>query len=168
MKQFLLFRCSKSDGGSTCSGIHTQQGDGSDLVVQGLKALGLAVLGGELQNVGHVGLLVGLHVAGDDDVLAVSQTVLAGQIVALSSLPASYRYSSVTVEPVVLYTVYSAVVGSAASLEAASELAASEEAAAEEATEEEAAVEDAEEPQAVMPTASAAAAATIAMFLSFM
>jgi len=29
-------------------------------------------------------------------------------------------------------------------------------------------VEDAEEPQAVMPTASAAAAATIAMFLSFM
>ena len=40
--------------------------------------------------------------------------------------------------------------------------------AAEEATEEEAAVEDAEEPQAVMPTASAAAAATIAMFLSFM
>ena len=45
---------------------------------------------------------------------------------------------------------YSAVVGSAASLEAASELAASEEAAAEEATEEEAAVEDAEEPQAEM------------------
>ena len=83
MKQFLLFRCSKSDGGSTCSGIHTQQGDGSDLVVQGLKALGLAVLGGELQNVGHVGLLVGLHIAGDDDVLAVSQTVLTGQIVAL-------------------------------------------------------------------------------------
>ena len=164
MKQFLIFRCSKSDGGSTCSGIHTQQGDGSDLVVQGLKALGLAVLGGELQNVGHVGLLVGLHVAGDDDVLAVSQTVLAGQIVTL--LVAAY--SSVTVEPVVLYTVYSAVVGSAASLEAASELAASEEAAAEEATEEEAAVEDAEEPQAVMPTASAAAAATIAMFLSFM
>ena len=102
--------------------------------MQGLKALGLAVLGGELQNVGHVGLLVSLHIAGDDDVL----------------------------------TVYSAVVGSAASLEAASELAASEEAAAEEATEEEAAVEDAEEPQAVMPTASAAAAATIAMFLSFM
>ena len=48
--------------------------------MQGLKALGLAVLGGELQNVGHVGLLVSLHVAGDDDVLAVSQTVLAGQI----------------------------------------------------------------------------------------
>ena len=83
MRQFLLFRCSKSDGGSTCSGIHTQQGDGSDLVVQGLKALGLAVLGGELQNVGHVGLLVSLHVAGDDDVLTVSQTVLTGQIVAL-------------------------------------------------------------------------------------
>ena len=55
----------------------------------------------------------------------------------------------------------------AASEDAAS-LAASEEAAAEEATEEEAAVEDAEEPQAVMPTTSAAAAATIAMFLSFM
>ena len=66
----------------------------------------------------------------------------------------------------VLYTVYSAVVGSAASLEAASELAASLD-AAEDATEEEAAVEE-ELPQAVMPTASARAAATIATFLSFM
>ena len=84
----------------------------------------------------------------------------------LSSEPATYRYSSETVEPVVLYTVYSA--GSTA----ASELAASEEAATEEATEEaveEAAVEEEEEeePQAVMPTASARAAATTAAFFSF-
>ena len=45
-----------------------------------------------------------------------------GQVVfhmlSLIHISASYRYSSVTVEPVVLYTVYSAVVGSAASLEA--------------------------------------------------
>ena len=82
----------------------------------------------------------------------------------LSSEPATYRYSSETVEPVVLYTVYSA--GSTA----ASELAASEEAATEEATEEaveEAAIEEEEEPQAVMPTASARAAATTAAFFSF-
>lgn len=136
--------------------------------MQGLKALGLAVLGGELQNVGHVGLLVGLHVAGDDDVLAVSQTVLAGQIVTLllAACIVQVQLGDGRTGGVV-HGVLSGV-GSGASLEAASELAASEEAAAEEATEEEAAVEDAEEPQAVMPTASAAAAATIAMFLSFM
>ena len=91
--------------------------------MQGLEGLGLAVLGGELQHIGHVSLLVGLHVAGDDHAVAVSQA-LTGQVVALVFGATSYRYRSVTVEPVVLYTVYSAVVGSAASLEAASELAA--------------------------------------------
>ena len=127
--------------------------------MQGLEGLGLAVLGGELQHIGHVSLLVGLHVAGDDHAVAVSQA-LTGQVVALV-LSADFVQV-----PVVLYTVYSAVVGSAASLEAASELAASLDAAAEDATEEEAAVEE-ELPQAVMPTASARAVAAIATFLSF-
>jgi len=51
MKQFLLFRCSKSDGGSTCSSINAQQGDGSNLIAQGVEALGVAALGGELQDI---------------------------------------------------------------------------------------------------------------------
>ena len=50
--------------------------------MQGLEGLGLAVLGGELQHIGHVSLLVGLHVAGDDHAVAVSQAV-ACQVVAL-------------------------------------------------------------------------------------
>jgi len=51
--------------------------------VQGLEALGAAVLGGELENIGHVVLLVGLDIAGDDDILAVGQTGLASQVLAL-------------------------------------------------------------------------------------
>ena len=43
--------------------------------MQGVKALGIAVLGGELQNVDNVILLVSLDIAGDDDALAVSQTL---------------------------------------------------------------------------------------------
>ena len=50
--------------------------------MQGVKALGIAVLGGELQNVNNVSLLVSLDIAGDDDALAVSQT-LACQVLAL-------------------------------------------------------------------------------------
>ena len=50
--------------------------------MQGVKALGVAVLGGELQNVDNVSLLVSLDIAGDDDALAVSQT-LACQVLAL-------------------------------------------------------------------------------------
>ena len=50
--------------------------------MQGVKALGAAVLGGELQNVDNVILLVSLDIAGDDDTLAVSQT-LACQVLAL-------------------------------------------------------------------------------------
>ena len=50
--------------------------------MQGVKALGVAVLGGELQNVDNVILLVSLDIAGDDDALAVSQT-LACQVLAL-------------------------------------------------------------------------------------
>ena len=51
--------------------------------MQGLEALGAAVLGGELENIGHVALLVGLDIAGDDDILAVGQTSLASQVLAL-------------------------------------------------------------------------------------
>lgn len=51
--------------------------------MQGLEALGAAVLGGELENIGHVALLVGLDIAGDDDILAVGQTSLASQVPAL-------------------------------------------------------------------------------------
>ncbi len=131
--------------------------------MQGVKARGAAVLGGELQNIDNVSLLVSFDIAGDDDALAVSQT-LACRFSPLSSEPASYRYSSVTLLPVVLYTVYSAEVASA-SEETTSEEAASEEAAAEDAVED-AAVEAAP-PQAVMPTASARAAAAIATVLSF-
>lgn len=36
--------------------------------MQGIEALGAAVLGGELENIGHVALLVGLDIAGDDDI----------------------------------------------------------------------------------------------------
>ena len=36
--------------------------------MQGLEALGAAVLGGELENIGHVALLVGLDIAGGDDI----------------------------------------------------------------------------------------------------
>ena len=36
--------------------------------MQGLEALGAAVLGGELQNVDNVILLVGLDIAGGDDI----------------------------------------------------------------------------------------------------
>ena len=78
----LLLGSFESDGGSTGSGVHALQRDGSHLVVQGVKALGIAVLGGELQNVNNVSLLVSLDIAGDDDALAVSQT-LACQVLAL-------------------------------------------------------------------------------------
>lgn len=36
--------------------------------MQGLEALGAAVLDGELENIGHVALLVGLDIAGGDDI----------------------------------------------------------------------------------------------------
>lgn len=36
--------------------------------MQGLEALGAAVLGGEFENIGYVALLVGLDIAGDDDI----------------------------------------------------------------------------------------------------
>ena len=78
----LLLGSLESNSGSTGSGVHTLQRDGSHLVVQGVKALGVAVLGGELQNVDNVSLLVSLDIAGDDDALAVSQT-LACQVLAL-------------------------------------------------------------------------------------
>ena len=83
MSRFLLLRSSECNGGSASSCVHALQRDGSDLVVQGLEALGAAVLGGELENIGHVVLLVGLDIAGDDDILAVGQTGLASQVLAL-------------------------------------------------------------------------------------
>ena len=64
----LLLGSFESDGGSTGSGVHALQRDGSGFVVQGLEALGAAVLGGELENIGHVVLLVGLDIAGGDDI----------------------------------------------------------------------------------------------------
>ena len=48
---FLLLRSGEADGGSTCSSVNAQQGDGSNLVAQGVEALGVAALGGELQDI---------------------------------------------------------------------------------------------------------------------
>ena len=48
---FLLLRSGEADGGSTCSSINAQQGDGSNLIAQGVEALGVAALGGELQDI---------------------------------------------------------------------------------------------------------------------
>ena len=80
LPQKLLLRCSESNGGSTCSSVNAQQGDGGDLVAQGLEALGGAVIGGELQNVLSGGVCVLRQ--GQNDALAVCQT-LTGQILAL-------------------------------------------------------------------------------------
>ncbi len=66
--------------GSTCSSVNAQQGDGGDLVAQGLEALGGVVIGGELQNVLSGGVCVLRQ--GQNDALAVCQT-LTGQILAL-------------------------------------------------------------------------------------
>ena len=51
--------------------------------MQGLEGLGLTVFGGELQNVVDIALLVSILIAGDNDVLAIGQTSLTGQILAL-------------------------------------------------------------------------------------
>lgn len=161
---FLLLRSGEADGGSTCSSINAQQGDGSNLVAQGVEALGGAALGGELQDI--LSALVSVLGQGQHNAVAVSQAV-SSQLLALV-----LRAGNVQVQVGDVLAggccrqCYSAASELAASELAASELAASEEVAAEEATEE-AVVEEAEPPQAVIPTASARAAATTATFLSF-
>lgn len=159
---FLLLRSGEADGGSTCSSINAQQRDGSNLVAQGVEALGVAALGGELQDI--LSALVSVLGQGQHNAVAVSQAV-SSQVLALVLRAGNVQ---VQIGDILAGGVVDSVLGgsTSASLEAASELAASEEAAAEEATEE-AVVEEAEPPQAVIPTASARAAATTATFLSF-
>lgn len=96
---FLLLGSGEADGGSTCSSINAQQGDGSNLVAQGVEALGVAALGGELQDI--LSALVSVLGQGQHNAVAVSQAV-SSQFSPLSSEPATYRYSSVTFSPVVL------------------------------------------------------------------
>lgn len=66
----LLLGSRESDGSCTCSSVNAQQADRSGLIVQGLKALGGAIFGGELQNIVDVLLLVSVLVTGDDNALA--------------------------------------------------------------------------------------------------
>ena len=80
MIYLFLLRSGEADGGSTCCGVSAQQGDGSDLVVQSVEALGGAVLGGELQDV--LCGLVSILRQGQNDVLAVCQA-LTGQVLTL-------------------------------------------------------------------------------------
>ena len=77
---FLLLRSGEADGGSTCSSINAQQGDGSNLVAQGVEALGVAALGGELQDI--LSALVSVLGQGQHNAVAVSQAV-SSQVLAL-------------------------------------------------------------------------------------
>ena len=77
---FLLLRSGEADGGSTCSSINAQQGDGSNLVAQGVEALGVAALGGELQDI--LRALVSVLGQGQHNAVAVSQAV-SNQVLAL-------------------------------------------------------------------------------------
>ena len=77
---FLLLRSGEADGGSTCSSVNAQQGDGSNLVAQGVEALGVAALGGELQDV--LSALVSVLGQGQHNAVAVSQAV-SSQVLAL-------------------------------------------------------------------------------------
>ena len=43
--------------------------------MQSLEALGAAILGGELQHVADIALLVSLDIAGDDNILAICHTI---------------------------------------------------------------------------------------------
>ena len=77
---FLLLRSGEADGGSTCSSFTAQQGDGSNLVAQGVEALGVAALGGELQDI--LSALVSVLGQGQHNAVAVSQAV-SSQVLAL-------------------------------------------------------------------------------------
>ena len=77
---FLLLRSGEADGGSTCSSINAQQGDGSNLVAQGIEALGVTALGGELQDI--LSALVSVLGQGQHNAVAVSQAV-SSQVLAL-------------------------------------------------------------------------------------
>ena len=77
---FLLLRSGEADGGSTCSSINAQQGDGSNLVAQGVEALDVAALGGELQDI--LSALVSVLGQGQHNAVAVSQAV-SSQVLAL-------------------------------------------------------------------------------------
>ena len=77
---FLLLRSGEADGGSTCSSINAQQGDGSNLVAQGVEALGVAALGGELQDI--LSALVSVLGRVNAIAVAVSQAV-SSQVLAL-------------------------------------------------------------------------------------
>lgn len=77
---FLLLRSGEADGGSTCSSINAQQGDGSNLVAQGVEALGVAALGGELQDI--LSALVSVLGQSQHNAVAVSQAV-SSQVLAL-------------------------------------------------------------------------------------
>ena len=77
---FLLLRSGEADGGSTCSSINAQQGDGSNLVAQGVEALGVTPLDNQLNKI--IKALISVIGQGQHNAVAVSQAV-SSQVLAL-------------------------------------------------------------------------------------